>query len=272
PDAAGRHRRPRLDRAGTVRPGHRRRNVGPPARRRERGRRRDRNHRPRRHRDSRRGQRARSTHRTDCPADRRSIVRSRGRAARSRSRDRSVHRRRHGRRNDGEHRGARNGMKVALVADYLNQAGGAERVLGAIHRIFPEAPIFATIAEPVVIDSFIPGADVRTSWMQWLPGLRRHYRKYFLLYPWAVESFDLTPFDLVVSSSSAYAKSVITRPDACHVCYCHTPMRFAWNFANYAARERWGPLTRRLLPPLIDRVRRWDRETADRPELYLANS
>jgi glycosyltransferase involved in cell wall biosynthesis len=163
-------------------------------------------------------------------------------------------------------------MRIALVTDYLNQSGGAERVVASLHRLFPTAPIFTTIADRRVVRSLLDGADIRTSWMQRLPGLTRHYRKYFMLYPHAIESLNLRDYDLVVSNSSAYAKSAITRPDACHVCYCHTPMRFAWNFAGYAAREEWHPVIRAILPPLVAHVRRWDLRTATRPTLIAANS
>jgi glycosyltransferase involved in cell wall biosynthesis len=163
-------------------------------------------------------------------------------------------------------------VKVAIVHDYLNQAGGAERVVAAMHRLFPQAPIYTTIADPRVVDALMPGADVRTTWMQRLPGIDRHFRKYFLLYPHAIEGLDLSGYDVVLSSSSAYAKGARVRRDAVHVCYCHTPMRFAWNFEGYAERERWGSMTRRILPPLIARVRRWDLRTADRPTIYVANS
>lgn len=163
-------------------------------------------------------------------------------------------------------------MNVAIVHDYLNQAGGAERVVAAMHRLYPQAPIFTTIADQSVVDALMPDADVRTTWMQRLPGIGRHFRKYFLLYPRAIEGLDLSAYDVVLSSSSAYAKGARTRPGAVHVCYCHTPMRFAWNFEGYAERERWGAMTRRLLPPLIAQVRRWDVRTASRPTVYLANS
>jgi glycosyltransferase involved in cell wall biosynthesis len=108
--------------------------------------------------------------------------------------------------------------------------------------------------------------------MQRIPGIERHFRKYFMLYPHAIESLDLSAYDVVLSSSSAYAKGARSRPDAVHICYCHTPMRFAYNFEGYAERERWGAVTRRVLPPLIERVRRWDLRTADRPTVYIANS
>jgi glycosyltransferase involved in cell wall biosynthesis len=163
-------------------------------------------------------------------------------------------------------------MKIALVHDYLFQSGGAERVIAALHRLFPAAPIYTTIAEPGVVNSLLPDAEIRTSWMQRLPGLRRHHRKYFMLYPSAIERLDLSEFDLVVSNSSAYGKGVRTRPDACHVCYCHTPMRFAWNFDGYAAQEEWGRLTRLALRPLVEWVRRWDLRTANQPSGYIANS
>lgn len=163
-------------------------------------------------------------------------------------------------------------MKIAIVHDYLNQSGGAERVVAAMHRLYPEAPIFTTIADAAVVNELMPGADVRTSWMQRLPGIERHFRKYFLFYPHAIESLDLSGYDVVLSSSSAYAKGARTRPGAVHICYCHTPMRFAWNFDGYAEREHWGAVTRRMLPPLIARVRRWDVRTAGRPSVYVANS
>lgn len=163
-------------------------------------------------------------------------------------------------------------MRVALVHDYLNQAGGAERVVAALHRLFPDAPIYTTIADPSVVRALFGDADVRTSWLQRVPGVRRFYRHYFLCYPAAIESLDLRGYDLVISSSSAYAKGAVTRPDAHHLCYCHTPMRFGWNLDGYAARERWNPVTRALLPRLVERVRRWDVATAHRPYRYLANS
>lgn len=163
-------------------------------------------------------------------------------------------------------------MRVALVHDYLIQAGGAERVVAALHRIFPGAPIFTTIADPDLTDAMLPGAEIHTSWMQRLPGLKRHFRKYVLLYPSAIERLDLGGYDLVISSSSAFAKGVITDPGAIHICYCHTPMRFGWNAKRYAEREDWGPIVRRLLPMITERLRRWDLETANRPTLYLANS
>lgn len=163
-------------------------------------------------------------------------------------------------------------MRVALAHDYLIQAGGAERVVAALHRIFPEAPIFTTVADRELTDTMFPGARINTSWMQHLPGLKQHFRKYVLLYPSAIESLDFSGYDLVISSSSAFAKGVITHPGTVHLCYCHTPMRFGWSADSYAEREQWGPMVRTLLPMVTERLRRWDLRTANRPTVYLANS
>jgi glycosyltransferase involved in cell wall biosynthesis len=105
-----------------------------------------------------------------------------------------------------------------------------------------------------------------------LPGLRRHFRKYFLLYPLAVERFDLSTYDVVVSSSCAFGKGARSAAHAVHVCYCHTPMRFVWDYEAYVRRERIGRLARLVLRVPIRWMRRWDLSTADRPDAYAANS
>ncbi|HEY0777464.1 MAG TPA: glycosyltransferase [Gemmatirosa sp.] len=163
-------------------------------------------------------------------------------------------------------------MKVAIVHDYLNQPGGAERVVGSLHAIFPDAPIYTSILDRRSLWPALRDADIRTSWMQRLPGLDRHFKKYLPFYPAAIESFDLRGYDLVVSSSSAFAKGAVARGSAVHICYCHTPMRFAWDYDRYVARETYGRVMRTVLPPVVDRLRRWDLETASRPDVYAVNS
>jgi glycosyltransferase involved in cell wall biosynthesis len=163
-------------------------------------------------------------------------------------------------------------VKIALVHDYLNQAGGAERVLGVLHRMFPDAPVYTTILDRDALWPALRDADIRTSWMQRLPGLRTHFKKYLPFYPAAIERFDLHEYDLVISSSSAFAKGARVRPGAVHVCYCHTPMRFVWDFDRYVAREGFAYGTRLALAPVIRRLREWDLATKDRPDLYIANS
>lgn len=163
-------------------------------------------------------------------------------------------------------------MRVAIVHDYLNQYGGAERVLEALHELFPDAPVYTSIFDARVMPESYRSWDIRTSWMQRLPGWRRHFRKYFLLYPSAFEGFDLRGYDLVLSSSSAYAKGVIPAVGALHVCYCHTPMRFAWRTDAYVEREGIGGVLRAVLSVFLTGVRVWDVATTPRVDVFIANS
>ena len=163
-------------------------------------------------------------------------------------------------------------MKVALVHDYLNQYGGAERVLEALHALYPTAPVYTSIYDPAAMPAEYRTWDIRVSFMQRFPGWRKHFRKYFLFYPSAFEAFDLSEYDLVLSSSSAYAKGVLTRPGAVHVCYCHTPMRFAWRAHDYIERENISGLMRTVLPFLLTSLRMWDVQTAQRVHTFIANS
>ncbi|HJZ48065.1 MAG TPA: glycosyltransferase [Roseiflexaceae bacterium] len=163
-------------------------------------------------------------------------------------------------------------MHVAIIHDYLNQYGGAERVLEALHDLHPDAPVYTSLYDPQAMPEFYRSWDIRTSWMQKLPGWRRHFQKYFLLYPSAFESFDLSDYDLILSSSSAYAKGVIPAPGARHICYCHTPMRFAWRTDDYIKREGFGRLQRAVLPLMLSYVRLWDVATTPRVDQFVANS
>jgi glycosyltransferase involved in cell wall biosynthesis len=163
-------------------------------------------------------------------------------------------------------------VKIAIVHDYLNQAGGAERVVGTLHTMFPGAPIYTTILDRSSLWDVLRDADIRTSWMQKLPLLKRHFKAYLLFYPDAIERFDLREYDLVISSSSAFGKAAKTRPGALHICYCHTPMRFVWDYERYMEREQYGSPLRAILVPVLRRFRTWDVKTANRPDLYVANS
>lgn len=162
--------------------------------------------------------------------------------------------------------------RVAFVHDYLNQYGGAERVLEALHALYPDAPVYTSIYDPQVMPASYREWDIRTSWMQQLPGWRRFFRHYLPLYPSAFESFDLSGYDLILSSSSAFAKGVIPAPGARHICYCHTPMRFAWRTESYVERERIGGLHRLVLPLILSHVRLWDVATCNRVDSFIANS
>jgi glycosyltransferase involved in cell wall biosynthesis len=163
-------------------------------------------------------------------------------------------------------------MRVAIIHDYLNQYGGAERVLEALHELYPDAPVYTSIYDPAAMPAEYRTWDIRTSWMQRLPGWRRAFRAYFPLYPSAFESFDLSGYDLILSSSSAYAKGIIPSPTAVHICYCHTPMRFAWRTEAYVEREGIGGLLRILMSLLLTNLRQWDVSNAPRIDQFVANS
>ena len=162
--------------------------------------------------------------------------------------------------------------KIALVHDYFIQMGGAERVAAAMHDSFPSAPIYTTVALPHRLPKELRGADIRTSPMQRLPAMERRFRQYFMLYPLAVEHFDLSEYDLIFSSSSGYAKGVRRRSNAIHVCYCHTPMRWVWRYQDYAARENFGRVAQSLLPISLWGLKKWDLRAAQQPDYYIANS
>jgi len=163
-------------------------------------------------------------------------------------------------------------MKVAIIHENLNQMGGAERVASVLHEMFPGAPIFTTTVNREILPPELANADIRPSWMQRLPGLKKHFKKYLPLYPYAVESLEVKEYDLLISSSFAFAKSVIKGPNALHICYCYTPMRFAWDYENYVKRENFNFLYRSSLPLVIGHLRRWDQKTKNRPDHYIAIS
>jgi glycosyltransferase involved in cell wall biosynthesis len=162
--------------------------------------------------------------------------------------------------------------KVALVHDYLNQLGGAERVVGTLHQMFPQAPIFTSIVDPDKLWPNMRSADIRPSWMQKLPGLKKHFKKYLPFFPSAFENLNLSDYNVIISSSSAWAKGTPTPPGAVHLCYCHTPMRFVWDYDRYVEREQLGTLMRVLLPPVIGFLKNWDLKTKHYPTHYIANS
>ncbi|CAI6037010.1 glycosyltransferase family 4 protein [Cohnella sp. JJ-181] len=164
------------------------------------------------------------------------------------------------------------GPRVAIVHDYLNQMGGAERVVSSLRRMYPDAPIFTTIADPSKLPADLRAADVRTTWMQRIPGVQKRFKLFFWLYPLAVRSMDLTGYDLVVSSSSAYAKGVRVPKGAVHVCYCHTPMRFAWNFDEYVKGMELPAPVRKLSSLMVGPLRRWDAANSDGVDAFIANS
>jgi glycosyltransferase involved in cell wall biosynthesis len=163
--------------------------------------------------------------------------------------------------------------KVAIVHDWLTGMRGGEKVLEAICELYPQATLYTLVHVRGSVSSRIERHRIRRSPIHWLPGAADLYRNYLPLFPTAVELFDLDRYDLVISSSHCAVKSVIRRPGATHVCYCHSPMRYAWDqFGAYFGPDKVGPRRSRMLRPIMARLARWDAATAGRVDRFLANS
>jgi len=164
-------------------------------------------------------------------------------------------------------------MKVALVHDHLAQDGGAEKVLRALAKMFPEAPIYTLLYEKENIKKYYPGRHIEASIIQKLPGGVKFYQWYMPFMPMAVEFFDLGSFDLVISDASAFAKGVITSPKALHICYCHTPTRYIWDYTHQYINElKYNKFIKKIISMVLNYVRIWDRQAADRVDKFIANS
>ncbi|OGH68944.1 MAG: hypothetical protein A3J66_00495 [Candidatus Magasanikbacteria bacterium RIFCSPHIGHO2_02_FULL_47_14] len=163
-------------------------------------------------------------------------------------------------------------MKIALVHDYLAQDGGAERVLKAFHQLWPEAPIFVLFHDKGKVDGF-EDATVKQSFIGKIPFAKKRYQWLLPWMPIATERHNLHDFDVVLSSTSAFAKGVLTRPDTLHISYCHTPTRYLWTDTHeYIEDLKYNRIIKAFLPPLIHRLRLWDRMSIDRVDYFVANS
>ncbi|HET7101041.1 MAG TPA: glycosyltransferase [Terriglobia bacterium] len=173
--------------------------------------------------------------------------------------------------NPGRPVGSLERLRVAVVQFWLSGYGGSEKVLEAIGEIFPQADFYAL----VVVDGGIPpslrGRKWTTSFVDRLPGAKRWYRHFLPLFPLALEQFDLSGYDLVISSESGPAKGVITPPGACHICYCHSPMRYVWDM-YHEYRKGMNPLARAAFSLTAHYARLWDVTTAARVDHFVANS
>ena len=163
-------------------------------------------------------------------------------------------------------------MKIAIVHDFLNQFGGAERVVEALHEIYPHAPIYTSIYDEKRMPKSFHSMDIRVSFMQKLPFVFKLYRAYVLLYPLAFSRFDLSGYDVILSSSSSFAKGIKKREGQLHICYCHNPMRFVWRYQDYIKGEAIPKFIKWLLPYLLYPVRQWDLKTAESVDYFIANS
>lgn len=159
-------------------------------------------------------------------------------------------------------------MKIALVYDWVNKFGGAERILLALHEIWPQAPLFTAVYHPPSAP-WAAGFQIKTSFLQKFPLAKKHHEFYPWLAPLAFESFDFEEFDVVVSVTSAAAKGILTRPKTFHLCYCLTPTRYLWSsHSDYFPSKG----LRFLASPLVSYLRAWDRIASARPDAYLAIS
>lgn len=165
--------------------------------------------------------------------------------------------------------------KVAIVHDFLYCYGGAERVLEQIINVFPDAHLFSLFDFlPPDQRGFIRDKPVTTTFIQRLPLARRKHRSYLPLMPLAIEQLDVSAYDIVISSSYVAAKGVITRPDQLHVCYCHSPVRFAWDLQHqYLAESGLSKGLKSILArALLHYIRSWDLRSANGVDVFLANS
>lgn len=166
-------------------------------------------------------------------------------------------------------------MKVAIVHDWLVTYAGAERVLEQMLQVLPDADLFSLIDfMPKEERGFLGGRQVRTSFMQRLPWVRTRYRAYLPLMPYAIEQFDLGGYDLVVSSSYAVAKGVLTGPDQLHLCMCYSPMRYAWDLQHQYLREAGlhRGIRSVLARALLHNIRNWDARTGAGVDGFIAIS
>lgn len=158
--------------------------------------------------------------------------------------------------------------RVALVHDYLNQRGGAERVFAHIASAYPSAPVYTALYDAQQTGDLVDAARVHTSFLARIPGANRYFRYLAPLYPRAFESFDFSGYDTIVSSTTAWAKGIIVPPGAVHICYTHTVSRFAYAYESYVGAM--GP--RVLAKPFVDRLTEWDKRAAQRPTQFVASS
>jgi glycosyltransferase involved in cell wall biosynthesis len=164
-------------------------------------------------------------------------------------------------------------MKIALIHDWLTGMRGGEKCLEVLCELFPEATLYTLLYKEGSVSETISRMKIKTSFIQNLPFSSNHYQKYLPLFPTAIEQFDLTGFDLVISSSHCVAKGVITSPETCHICYCHTPMRYAWEmYYAYFSKNTVSPLIRWSVPFFINYLRSWDEKSSDRVDWFVANS
>ena len=164
-------------------------------------------------------------------------------------------------------------MRIALVHDYLVQYGGAERVLECFCELFPYAPIYTLVYDKDAMHGVFEGKDIRTSYLQKIPFAGKRHRLFPPLMPSAIEQFDFSQYDIVLSDSASFAKGIITGPETLHICYMHTPMRYAWDDCQkYTADFGFPGIIKKIVPYFMNYIRLWDKLSAERVDKFIANS
>lgn len=162
--------------------------------------------------------------------------------------------------------------KIAIVCDWLTNFAGAERVILKLHKMFPHAPIYTSTFNAQKMSAF-SDAIIQTSFLQGFPKAKVKHQWYLPLYPLAFEQFDLSNYDIVISSCHSCSKGIITKPETMHISYCHSPMRYAWDNSHEYLRTYKIPWpARHFLPKVIHKIRMWDRLAADRVDHFVTNS
>lgn len=166
-------------------------------------------------------------------------------------------------------------MKIAVIQEWLVTVGGSDKVVKAILDVFPEADVYTLVAKKEICDELgIRWDKVHTSFIQKMPLGTKKHRAYLPLFPFAIEQFDLRGYDVVISSSHAVAKGVLTKADQLHICYCHSPIRYVWDMYNEYLEESNldKGLKSWLVRYLLHRIRKWDAITANRVDYFISNS
>jgi glycosyltransferase involved in cell wall biosynthesis len=160
-------------------------------------------------------------------------------------------------------------MRIAFVHEHLNQFGGAERTLAVLASMFPDAPIYTLLYDEKATRGLFKNKVVKTSFLQKFPGSIKHHEWYPSLMPLAIEQFDFSSFDLVISISASFAKGIITKPNTKHICYCLTPPRFLWDNSQKFSKDFGFPfLIRFASQPFISYLRLWDHSAIDRVDEF----
>lgn len=163
-------------------------------------------------------------------------------------------------------------MKLALVHDWLNQIGGAEDVLDTLVKLYPSAPLYTSIYAPDLMPPHYRQWDIRTLWLDKLPGIHTHHQPYLPVYPLGWGGLDLSAYDVVLSNKSGFCHGFQHGPNTLHICYCLAPTRYVWQLESYIAREGLGKPVLAALRPLIAALKRWDYAAAQRVQHFIAIS